>query len=168
MQTGINTLTVLLCLCLLPVKAKSEVALGVSFFGGARSASLLRVKDRSMIGADFELYFARRGDKRITDTSTGSPFGWLLSPAVMAMRIHRSGEFAPLSYIRLVVSASRPPDETEWIHSGEIGIGFIWRPPQKKEISLSARHGFIISYKDRNGTWTGKSNPPNLLVTFSF
>ena len=141
----------LLTLCFFPVKATSEVALGFSFFRESSSISLLRVKDRSIIGADFGLKFYRNGST-----------AWIAYPALRAVNIHRTGEFAPLSYVRLGVSASKP----DGLRStrGTLGMGFIWKPPQKKNISLSVKQGFSIYYHHKSDSWGGQTNPAYLFL----
>ena len=186
-----RTVAILFCLCLLPGSATSETAIGFALLREAGELSLWRVNPRSMIGLGIDLdlhsynnYSDRTGDR------TGNTI--LVSPSLTVIQIYRSDELAPLSYQRSSARIDRITDDVRkrrtLFAEGEIGIGFIWRPP-KKNISLSLQQGVSLLYRgstdeyswgategavpeegsnSTSSSWTAQVKSPRLLVTFSF
>ena len=179
MRLGRCAVAILFCLCLLSSSATSETAVGFSFFRSTE-LSLWRVKPRSMIGVGFDLNWYRSIDFVGRKSNTT-----ILLPSLTVIQIHRSDELAPLSYQKAFATIRRTRAR-EWYVGGEIGIGFIWRPP-KKNISLSVQQGISLQYGEMTNKkpeleegsyqtdndwwgnrWSARGSPARVLVTFSF
>ena len=172
--------TILFYLYLLPSSATAEIAIGFSLFRET-GPSLWRVNPRSMIGAEIGLGFMQGSSNNTKRVRS----------ALTVIQIYRSDELAPLSYQRAsaIIERIEVNKRRSWDAEGEIGIGFIWRPP-KKNISLSLQQGVSLSYRKWEETreseetiekvtevvfsrkkrsfWLGQIRPTRLLATFSF
>ena len=173
----------LFCLCLLPSWAPAETAIGFNLLRDSGGLSLWRVNPRSMIGVgiDLDLYTSNSYRDRTGDRKSKT---MLVYPSLTVIQIYRSDELAPLSYQRASARIDRSTNDV-WkrrvlFAEGEIGIGFIWRPPQKN-ISLSLQQGISVLYRgstdeaqtevgsdSTSSSWVAQTKSPRLLVTFSF
>ena len=139
----------LFCLCLLPSWAQSETAIGFNLLRDSGGLSLWRVNPRSMIGVGIDLdgYTSNRHSDRTGDQKSKTVFVY---PSLTVIQIYRSDELAPLSYQRASARIDRDTndawEERGLFAEGEIGIGFIWRPP-KKNVSLSLQQGISLLYR---------------------
>jgi hypothetical protein len=133
-----------------------------------------------MIGVGFDLIWHRSIDFLGRKSNTT-----IILPSLTVIQIHRSDELAPLSYQKASAGIRRVRTR-EWYVEGEIGIGFIWRPP-KKNIGLSLQQGVSLQYKEKTNkrpkpeegsdqtgndwsgnSWSVKGSPARVLVIFSF
>ncbi len=179
---GPCAVAILFCLCLLPSSATPETAIGFSPFRSVGELSLWHIKPRSMIGVGLDLSWLRSGGSLGNESNSKS-----VAPSLMVIQIHRSDEFAPLSYQRAsagIISTTNTRDKQRswsWYAEVDIGLGVIWRPP-KKNISLSLQQGVFLRYMEdtekkkaeegshlTSSSWSARaSRPARLLVTFSF
>jgi hypothetical protein len=131
---------------------KAKTAMGFSMLSNEGvGISLWRVHSRAMIGFGIDVLWM---NSRYTYEDSRENFNSMgVITAFTVKQIHSGQEVASFSYQTLSGGISRNSgtqevDRLQWSAKGEIGIGFIWRPPKKVNISL--RQGLALGYSHNN------------------